>query len=243
MILSWTDIVVILILVILACNGTYQGFLRTLVGPGCFLLASAVGYQIYAISHQPMVGVFIALAGPLILTWGLNSFIRAKLGDRPTNLTLTSQLSGAFINLVWGGSILLLSLLMITMIPFNQTGLNAVKNDMQKSYTYRALEKVIVGKKFEKKKACSADSPTGACSLTDTDIEALQSDKDIQDLMNDPRIQKILNNPELRTAAEKKDIAALMKSSAMLDLAQDPELIGKFFKVYPKIKARMNDPQ
>jgi uncharacterized membrane protein required for colicin V production len=241
--LSWTDIIVFTILAILAGNGTYQGFLRSLVGPGSFVIASAVGYHVFLVTHQFMVGLFLAVLGPLLLTWGVNSFIKIKLGDKPTTLTFISRIGGAIINLLWGGSILLLTLLMVTMLPLKQTGLDAIKKDMEASFTYRALEKVIVGKKQVVKNITPQDCLNGLCSLTAEDLADLQSDKDIQDLMNDPRIQKIINDPELRDAAERRDIPGLLKSPAMMELSQDPALIAKFFKVYPKIKARINkDP-
>ncbi len=239
--INWTDIVVIIVLGILVGNGAYQGFLRSMVGPACLLVATAIGYSAYLTTHQPAVGIFIAFLGPILLTWGANSYIRAKYGDQPMHLTFLSQFSGAVVNVLWGGTILCLTLLIITLLPYDQAGLKAIKNDMNASITYGTLEKIVV-KKQEKKKDSPESCMSGTCSMSPDDLEALWDDKDIQDLLNDPRIQKIINDPTLRETIQKKDIASLLGHPALMELAQDPSLMAKFFKVYPKIKARMNDP-
>lgn len=237
--LTWTDVIVITILVVLAANGSYQGLLRSLIGPFCFIVASAVGYAVYLFSRSIALALLIALLGPFLLTWIGNSILRAKLGDYAAE-GFISRVLGAIFNTLWGGSILLTILLLLTIAPLKRVGLDGLRKDMNASSTYRFLEKIVVGRIDLKPKPSGPECPTGLCSMTKTDVDALSEDKELQSIADDPRVQKLVNDPELREAIEKQNIGKLMTNPAILQLSADPAFLAKVLKAYPKIKARMN---
>ena len=240
--LCWTDIGVFITLIILAGNGIYQGCLRSSVGPISFVAGSMIGYAAYHATHRPLVGILVAIWGPVILTWGINLLIRAKFGKRPTSIHPASRIAGALINMLWGGSILALSLILISMLPFRLAGLNAVKKDINASFTYRRIEAMLPVQHVAppNAKKCA----TNACALaSESDAIDLLADKDVQDLMNDPCVKNILASPELKKALEEKNVGAILSSSEFMTYCQNPKLIVKALTAYPKIQQKIRQPE
>jgi hypothetical protein len=153
---------------------------------------------------------------------------------------ILSRLGGSAVNLAWGGSTLVLTLLFLTMLPLKEFGLNGLRRDMNASYSYRLLERAVFGIKKPPSKPQQEEISCPACAVSKAEQDALVADDDVQALLNDERVQKMIADPAIKAAADKKDFAKLLTNPAIMELAKDPAFLAKFLKAYPKIRARMN---
>ncbi len=216
-----TDLSLLIILFLLAARGAHKGFLRTLIGPASFLIATGGAMVWFNATHRMPSTLVIALLGPLLLGWFLHQILQITLwknGFPPVN-TL-SAICGAIIQIIWGGSMFVILIVLAVILPLKNFGLSDITHDVQASTTYRLLQK-----------------PLEDLNLIPRPTLETSPEQDAQTLLNEPKIQKILSDTTLQEAIKNKDYATLMSSPLILELAQDPSLVAKMFKAYPKLKA------
>jgi hypothetical protein len=241
--LAVTDIAVITILVILAANGAYQGFVRSLIGPVALVLSLVVSGFVYLATKSFSLSFLIGIIGPFFFAWvitaGLSKFIHPA--DVP-QLTMISRVMGQLVNLAWGSVVMGFLVAFLAMFPFEQYQLYGVSKDVRQSYSYRVVLPVLSGGRIQPPPA-QTNCSLGVCSASPDDLQALADDKEIQEIMNDPRMQALINDPAVQKAAETQNVQALLRNPSIQALTQDPAFLFKVMKVYPKIRAIQNSQQ
>ena len=217
-----TDITVLIILVLLAVRGACKGFLPTLIGPASFVIATTAAILWFNVMPNMIVALLIALIGPILLAWIIRQIlIRTTWKDGLPPATPVSRISGAILQALWGGSMLLVVVIIAIIVPLKDLGFANIANDLETSTTYRIFQR-----------------PLESFNLIPHREKIVSPDQDIQDILADPKIQKLLSDPQALAAIEKKDIATLFSNPLILDLTRDPVLISKMLRVYPKLKER-----
>ena len=202
---SWTDATILIILAIIIANGAHQGFLRSLGGPLSLLIGLILGTTGYILTKNILSGLLIGILATFLLTWLINSVIRARFSDTSSRLTIIGRIAGGTINLLWGGSILFLFLLILTLIPLKRFGLISFAQDMDRSFTYTTIAKMLSSLPPSKKQIDPA-------------------------LANDPRIQNLLNDPAIHQSAEIRDFRQLLANPTVAAVTKDPSLLLKLFQ-------------
>jgi hypothetical protein len=232
-----TDIAVIIFLLLLAANGAYQGFLRSLVGPASLIISLIAGALVYFNTRNFSASFLIAVLGPFFFAWIIVSALKSWLNpyDEP-KLSLVSRILGQLVNLAWGIGVVIFLVAFLAFFPFNQFDLGGVTKDVRKSLSYSLITPIFANSPFDTTPRKSTGCLLDTCSAKEEDVQALASDKEIQAIANDPRIQKMMADPDIRTAAQKQDIKTLLTNPAMRELMNDPAFLIKALKAYPKIQ-------
>jgi hypothetical protein len=235
---TFTDVAVIVFLVILAANGAYQGLLRSLVGPVSLLLSLATSVVVYFVTKSFSATFLTTVLSPLFYGWAIVVLIKKFLNPNESpELSMVSRVMGQVVNLVWGSLLVFVAVAFLAFFPFDRFDLAGVSKDVRRSFTYRLVEPVFLNKLIAKATApapltCAAD----LCSAPEADLQTLSNDPDIQTIMNDPRIQKMMDDPAAQKAIEAQDFSAILGNPAVQELTQDPQFIIKAIKAYPKIQ-------
>jgi uncharacterized membrane protein required for colicin V production len=235
--MNFTDITFIVIILVLTVTGYARGFLRTIIGPAAFIIATAAAYFYFKQTNNVLVALGIGIFGPIFLGWLINLTIdNTILRNKVPTSSPVSRTFGAIFNLIWGGLIFLSVFAFLILIPLKPFGLGDINANVRSSMTHKLLKG-----HFEKFGIISPDEgkecATGVCSMLEEDKKSLAEDKDVQDIMNDPRVQKLMADPAMQAAIAKQDFAAILANPLVFELGQDPAFIGKAMRVYPKVKA------
>jgi|GEM_PF-2515941 len=237
-----TDIVVIILLIIMAANGAYQGLLRSLVGPVALIISLILSVLIY-ISTKNFIATFLTgVLGPFFLGWIIVSALKHWLNsDEAPRLSIVSRVGGQIVNLVWGSIVIFLTIAFLAFFPFNRYELAGVSKDVRRSASFRLIEPMFIDKALHSAPlpdpaACEA----GLCAAGVQDMQTLTADPQIQAIMNDPRVQKLQEDPDAQKAMENRDFAALVNNPVIQELTMDPQFLMKALKAYPKIQALKN---
>lgn len=203
--LTWTDATILIILALIVANGAHQGFLRSLGGPASLLIGLIPGTLCYILTKNILSGLLAGTFSVFLLTWLINSVIRARFSDTSSRLTVIGRIAGGTVNLLWGGSILFVFLLILTLVPLKRFGLASFAQDMDHSLTYTTIARIISKAPPAKKQINPA-------------------------LTNDQRIKNLLNDPAVHQAAEIRDFRQLLANPAVTAVAKDPSLLLKILQ-------------
>jgi hypothetical protein len=203
--LTWTDATLLIVLTIIIANGAHQGFLCSLGGPLSLLIGLILGTTCYILTKNILSGLLVGILSTFLLTWLINSIIRARFSDTSSRLTVIGRIAGGAINLLWGGSILFFFLLILTLVPLKRFGLTPFAQDMDRSFTYTTIAKIISNRTPSKKQIDPA-------------------------LANDPRIKNLLNDPAIHQAAEIRDFRQLFANPVVAAVTKDPALLLKLLQ-------------
>jgi hypothetical protein len=243
--LAITDIIVIVLLVILAANGAYQGLLRSLVGPVALLISLLLSVFVYFSTKSFSASFLTAVLGPFFFAWIIVSALKRWLNSEESpRLSIVSRVGGQVVNVVWGSIVIFLTIAFLAFFPFNRFDLPGVSKDIHRSFCYRLIEPMFINKALNYEKPLNpADCEAGLCSASEKDLEALAADPQIQAILNDPRVQRLYNDPAAQIAIKNKDYRAILDNPAIRELSQDPRFLIQALKVYPKIQALTNAQQ
>jgi hypothetical protein len=240
--LAMTDIVIIVLLIIMAANGAYQGFLRSLVGPVSIIISLILTGFIYLGTKNFVATFLTAVLGPFFFGWIIVTALKKWLNcDEAPRLSIISRVGGQIVNLVWGSVVIFLAVAFFAFFPFNQYELAGVSKDVRHSFAFRLIEPIFIDKALH---ATPLPDPgacdTGLCNVSEQTMETFTADPQIQAIMNDPRVQKLQEDPDAQKAMENKDYAALVNNPVIQELTMDPQFLMKALKAYPKIQALKN---
>jgi hypothetical protein len=240
--LAITDIIVIVLLIILAANGAYQGLLRSLVGPVSLILSLLTGILLYLSTKLFSAAFLCVVLGPFFYGWILVTLLKKWLNpDDAPRLSMLSRVGGQVVNLAWGGLISLVTVAFLAFFPFNRFDLGGVSKDVRRSLTFRMIEPLFISGALSNNKPINPyGCITDLCSVNEESAEKLLADPNVLAIMSDPRIQKLQNDPETQKALETRDYRAILASPVVRELSQDPKFLIQVLKVYPKIQAITN---
>ncbi|MBF0331612.1 MAG: CvpA family protein [Candidatus Omnitrophica bacterium] len=235
--MNFTDLCFAVIVLILVLTGYARGFLRTIIGPFAFIIATAAAYFYFQKAKNPIFALSIAIMGPIFLGWLTNMILdNTLLRNKLPKISTLSHIGGAIFNALWGGAFFLSILAALIIIPLDTFGLGDVSSNARNSFTYKLVKEPFQSMGIvppAEAKACVS----GACTMSSDKKAELADDADIQNIMNDPRVLKLVSDPAMMAAIEKQDVAAIMTNPVIFELGQDPAFIAKALRAYPKIKA------
>ena len=129
----------------------------------------------------------------------------------------------------------MLSFILFMLIPGNILGLGSLQQEIKKSYTYTLIAKNLIdripsiGKMGNTMEAIS-DPKVKASGKFNQNLENLRQDKRIQDILKDEELLKQIKN---------KDMSKVMTNPKILAIAQDEELLKKFFALYQQAPGKL----
>ena len=236
-----TDIIVILFLLLQVINGTYQGFLRSLIGPAALLTSMALSWSYYIHWHNFILTCLISIIGPFLISWLIKAVL--QLWISPGNSqepTLISRLLGQTVCLAWGGALAAVTVALLCVFPFNKFELDNIGKDVHRSYTATLIKPILVSKGILPADRPPSECQGDACKLRENNEKTLAADARVQDIMNDPRIQKLINDPEASAAIQSRDIRRILSNPTIKELSNDPDFVIKAMQLYPDIQ-KMNN--
>ena len=236
-----TDIIVLLAILYFAFSGWTKGFLRSLNGPISLIICVGLGVMYFHKTQNIMLCLGITIIGPLVMNilLGLLLDVLQKADNKLNVVSFISRLGGMTLSLGWSGSMLLLSVLLVSIMPAKLFGMESVKENVLRSTTYSVIVKMIPapwspGGASGSSHAGRADG-VGASGAEG--LEGLEESPEFQALMADPRIRDIFRDEETLDQIKNQDIAKLLANEKILGILQDPELLKKFFSMYQKIQS------
>jgi hypothetical protein len=236
--LAITDIVVIVLLIIMAANGAYQGFLRSLVGPLALILSLMTSVLVYFNTKSFSTGFLIAVLGPFFYGWVIVTLLKKWLNaEEAPRLSITSRVGGQVVNVVWGSIVIFITIAFLAFFPFNRFDLPGVSKDVHRSFSFRLIKPIFTNKtKTYVPPTILTDCESGICSASDKQMQTFADDPEVQAIANDPRMQNLLNDPAIQKAVENKDYRAILANPAVNELGKDPQFLIKVIKLYPKVQ-------
>ncbi|MBF0593459.1 MAG: hypothetical protein HQL22_00670 [Candidatus Omnitrophica bacterium] len=237
-----TDIIAIIFLVIMAANGTYQGFMRSLAGPVSFLLGLGLGCGYYLLSHDFRGGWIIGIITPFLICWLINRILRERFNPYvDPQLSLLSRLSGQLLSLSWGIIVVGALVGFLSFFPFEKFELENAGRDVQRSATLALIKPILAKKNLLPSSPPTKSCLNDMCSMSEEDNKTLSSQDEIQTVINDPRVQKLINDPAAVQAIKDRNFTAIMSNPTIKELEKDPGFIAKVLKAYPKIQGQINE--
>ena len=150
------------------------------------------------------------------------------------------RLAGGFLNTFWSGSIFVLTIVSVTMIPFSLPYLQEIRDDIMKSHTYKLAEPYLP-KELPKN---GADIQKAMAALKDpAQAQTLQKSDEYKNLYNDPKIKNLLADKDLSKMIENKNFIQLLSNPKIQEIFQDKKLIHKILQFNQKlIQSSQNPP-
>ncbi len=209
-----TDTLTLICCVFLIFRGVSRGFLGSILGPLALILATIVSIVYYAWTKDIPISLCIGLFGPFILAWIFRFFLHSwkQMTNPEGKLSLVSRIGGALLTLLWGMTMVIITLLLLAMIPPVNKPLQVMYKDIHMSYIYRIIKPLDY---------YAIDKPS-----PQENLESLSKDKRIQDIINDPKITE---------AIRLKDYSSLMSNPKIMALIRDPEMIKKMMAIYKQL--------
>ena len=210
-----TDICLLFIGLMALLSGARRGFIRSLLGPCAFIIATAAAFLYYALTKNFAISITIGLLGPFVLVLIFKMVLSALTGNAPVDPGPLSGLAGACVTLTWVAVLVLPVIFVLAIMPPIHPLIAAMRKDIRQSWSY------TVFKPLNPAEAAISSAPRDPNAVRD-----LAADKRMQDFIKDPAIAK---------AIETKDFAALVSNPKFMALSQDPQFIQKIMSAYRQI--------
>ncbi len=231
---SITDYITIAAFLYFFFSGWRKGFLKTLLGPLSLVVGCLAGFAYYQKTQNMAIGLGISILGPFV--FNILASILLKIWHRKVNDSAppskTSQMSGGTLSLLWGGSYLILIIVMIAIAPFNFKWFKKAQNDVLASKTY-ALVQQQAGDRFPN---TILDIKQVTSILEDPKkLKQFQSTEEFKSLSEDKSLKDLLTDEETADQIKNKDYSALLANPKMQNVFQNKELLKKIFDLNKKI--------
>ena len=215
-------------------NGWRKGFLKTLLGPISLIAGCLIGYGYYQRTQNIAIGLGICIIGPFIIN--ILASILLKLWHKAVNSdvpppTISRLLASAF-SILWGGSYLVMMLILIAVSPLKFGWFEKAQKDVLESRSY-AFINARLGDRI----------PSGLLDIKKvTDIlqdpakfEKFESTQEFKALREDTRLKELLSDEETAEQIRNKDYGKLLSNHKMQAVFQDKELLKKMFALNKKL--------
>jgi hypothetical protein len=228
---SLTDIVVLVLMAFFFWRGWHSGLLRAFLGPICFGICLIIGVIHFDLTNNIMTALMIVGLG----TWGLSTLLRLSLfiarrgipKDHKNYVFGGSRLLGGIVSVFWAGSITLIILFVLAILPIPIAKFAEIQKDIHSSYTYGLLNNYVLYKNPATQKTVMA-----LYILQDpVQMQKLSTLPEFQSFFSDPKIQDLLLDTEIVKLIEKKDAAHLIAHPKVKAIITDDGLMGKLFRL------------
>lgn len=231
---SITDSVVLALTLYFLYRGWSRGLLRTLIGPIALILGCVMAVIYYAQNHNIIMAFVISIVAPMILNllFSLALTVWQKTVNADNPVSPVSRAWGAGLCVLWGGTNLLLIIVLITLVPSNAPWIENVRQDIFNSRAYSIVDQwtkhLIPGK--------SIDIRAVSQILKDPDqMQNLQSSEEYKAVWEDKTIRALLADEEIMRDIQDKNFAKLLTNPKMQALMKDPGLVKKILDMNVKI--------
>ncbi len=239
-----TDLIVILCAAFFLFRGFQQGLFQTLLGPMALILALIFSVVYYQKTHHLLTSLLIGILGPFPIKI-LFSFV-FNLWNKATQKKIKpsdgSRIAGALVSLLWSGSILILTLIFLSLVPLSRFGYEKVRKDILASRIISLFDRWI-----------PAEMPTAKemnqslMALKDPrQQEKIRSIPEYQKLLEDPRVKDILSDEETVSQIQDKNFLQIMNNPKILAIFNDKDMMIKFLNLHKEVlgmesKKRLNN--
>ncbi len=229
-----TDYIIIFALLYLFYRGWSRGILRMLIGPLSFVTCCIAGFFYYQKTQNIATSLLICIISPFILT--ICASLTLKLwSSTVSNKAFPSPLSrmlGSLFSILWGGSYLILLLIMIEMIPARFGWLERIQNNIAVSKSYSLFNNLIK----DQIPAASIDLKKITHMIHDPSvIEEFESTKEFQDFAKDERLKAIFSDEEISEQIRNKNYSQLLSNPKIQAIFSDQELFEKLLALNKRI--------
>ncbi len=235
--MTYTDYSVSLLGLLFFFTGWRKGLFRTILGPISLLVCSFIALIHYDLTHNLIKSIMIALGGAVILSIVLRLVLmlsKSAIGKTGQEKTLLiSRLLGGLLNLSWKGAMLMGVLFLITLIPFNILNLDVIKTDIKHSFSYSAVNQLVISRIPAAKKMTQVfkvfENPAR--------MERLVTSQEYKELSSDSKVKDLMNDAEIKELVDTQNYAKLLTHPKVKAIIQDDELMSKFTKLSDSIVA------
>jgi uncharacterized membrane protein required for colicin V production len=227
------DFVIAALFVIFFLNGWHKGLLRSILGPISLIVGSIAGYFYYQQQGDLLMALIISVLGPFLLNIILHLLLKIihwQKEDTSPRLSVGRILGGVFC-LIWSGTIVLLILALIMLLPFNVPKLDQVKDAIGASFTYKIISK------FTESKVPSVQEIEKISDVLSDPIklERIQSMKEFRNLAKNDKVQALLEDSHLIEQIQNKEFTKLVGNPKIQEIIKDEDLIKKFLALHQKL--------
>jgi len=232
--MSFTDYIIIVAFLFFGYRGAKKGLFKSLLGPISLVIATAASYIYYRQTHNILMSLAIATFGPFALNIGLTILlgIIQKITKKENKLSGFSQLLGALLNILWSGTILILSIFLITLLPINFSMIKNAKADIASSRIFAFIDQFLGNRMSRTNIAVKNLSD----ALEDPKkLKEIRASKEYKRLRNNETFQDLLNDDELLQQVKDKNYASLAKNPKVIKLLEDEEFVAELLKLNQKL--------
>jgi len=218
------DIFVLIFVALFFFNGWHVGFFRAILGPISLTLAIIISMVYYAKEGNLLMAIVISVFGPFVIHIGLTILCRILnlTKGKDKELSPLSRILGGLFSSSWMGTMLLLIILMIAMVPAPFDWIKKAQNTIYDSTSYHLISKVI-GRDLPKEQL-SLETLSEIVKNPDAQKQ-LQETEEFQSIMDNEKVQNILEDNNILEMIQNKDFRGLMESEKIRDLTQDKNLM------------------
>ncbi|NLE64323.1 MAG: hypothetical protein GX606_00155 [Elusimicrobia bacterium] len=218
--LTYTDIVTVVILFLLALRGASEGFWRSLIWPASITVSYLIFALSFATSRNLIMSGLAAVVASFLTKWLLGLVFKRPSDETPPP-ALLSRIGGIAIQLSWSTALALILITCLALAPLGQFGLGDINDDAQRSHAYGLIKPFIVLPKNKKK-----------ITPRNKDLQAMADDPAVQVLLEDERIRSLIEDKAFLEAAEKRDIQKILNDPRIQELQKDPTFLVKIMRIY-----------
>jgi hypothetical protein len=147
----------------------------------------------------------------------------------------------------WAGSLVLLTLFALSVIPAQVAFLQKAKNAVLNSYSYALMKQYLFKEvPLMEEFTVLASLPEGETPLTSVNtqqIEALRSSQEFQAVYQNEGVQQMIQDEELMKDLQDKNLTAILQSPKIQNLLQDKELMQDLKELYLRFLKESPPPE
>lgn len=212
-------------------SGWLRGFSKSLIGPVAFIFCFISAVIFYDLNRNILMAAVITFAGTIALALCLSVILAVTMAainkEYRGKVFLLSRILGAATNVAWQGNILFITIVMFSIVPFEQGLLATLQKQVGQS-TMMTYYKVNVVNKDSRYQALVASFE----SISDpAEVERIVQTDKFKAFAADPKVQAFVNDPNVAAAIEEKDPIKILKTSSLRQLVTNDGSMATFTKL------------
>jgi len=198
------------------------------------VIGCLMGFVYYQRTRNITASLGICVVSPFIITILISILLRLwnKALGKGKSVSPLSCLLGSVFSVLWGGSYLVLLLILIGILPIRSGWLKNIQDDVSASKSYTIINHLIA----KKTPLASLDVKRIANIFEDpSKLEKLESTREFKTLMADERLKNLFADEETAEQIRNKDYGKLLSNPKMQAVFEDKNLLEKMFSLNKKI--------
>jgi len=229
-----TDTIMLAALLLFFIKGWHKGALKTLLGPIALIVGCLIAFKYYQQTHNIAISLSIGIFSPFALRILASLILKLfnKAVNKNESLSLSSKVFGSVFGVLWSGSYLVMTLILIGLIPLKVTWFEKIQNDVIASKSYTTINQFM-----DKNTPSISGSINTITALIENPakIQKFRSSKEFETLIEDDTFQEIFSDEELAEQIQNKDYGKLLANPKIQSIMQDEQLLEKMFALNKKI--------